>query len=78
VGGRLRFFLPFWESLTSDVFILDAIQGVKIDFTSEVEQNFVPKQISCSRDVKLKIDSTIDKFICTGIIEEVNHCLVNI
>ena len=75
IGGRLKFFLQYWETLTTDSSILENIVGAKIDFKSEIQQSYVPKQISCSSDVKTKIDAIIVKFISSSIIEEVDHCL---
>ena len=35
VGGRLRFFKEAWDTITSDVFILQSIQGYEIEFINE-------------------------------------------
>ena len=32
LGGRIRFFKSFWKSLTADKFILDTLDGLKLDF----------------------------------------------
>ena len=72
-GGRLKNFLPFWNKLTTDGFILQCIKGVKIDFNSDIIQTNLPNQICCAEDEKSKIDAEITKFIECGIIEKVEH-----
>lgn len=74
VGGRLKFFVPFWQSITSDSFILNCIKGVQIEFQSSFQQTRIPNQIKCSALEKEKIDCIIDRFISSCIIEEVDHC----
>ena len=35
LGGRIRFFKSFWKSLTSDKFILDTLDGLKLNFVDD-------------------------------------------
>lgn len=73
-GGRLQYFLSFWETMTNDIFVLDMIKGVHIPFDTEIVQNYVPSNIKCPPDEMLKIDKVIESFVASSIIEEVNHC----
>ena len=75
VGGRLQYFFPFWQTLTSDENILALIKGVQISFDSNFKQNFVPNVICCSSAEREKITSVIQMFLSTNIIEEVHHCV---
>ena len=73
IGVRLRYFLPFWETITSDSVILSAIEGAKIPFVTPVDQKS-ESAVNCSSVEKIKIN-VISKFIESEVIEEATHCL---
>jgi len=73
VGGRLKNYLQFWKSLTSDESILQTVSGAKIEFNRYVVQKFPMKPIKCSSEEKLKIDTEMYKYGKSGIIEKVDH-----
>jgi len=73
VGGRLKNFVRYWHSLTSDKFVISNIEGVEIDFINEIQQSKPRQPISCSDGEKTIMDVEIAKYIRTGIIEEVDH-----
>lgn len=70
----MRFFLPFWKTLSSDLVVLQLVSGVKIPFVCSIHQQCIPTPIRCSTREHAKIDSAIQRFIVTGVIEEVKHC----
>ena len=73
VGGRLKNYLPFWNTLTSDNYILQIVSGAKLEFDCPVKQYKPCRPIRCSLEQKQMIDSEIDKYLITGIIEKTNH-----
>ena len=74
VAGRLRFFLKFWETVTSDIYILNIISGLEIPFESLPVQGNFPPEIRCSASEKESIDQEVEKFLNKGIIHEVVPC----
>ena len=72
IGGRIKLFLQYWKTITSDCSILESVEGAKIDFKPEILQSYVPKEISCSSDVKFKIDAIIERFVSSSVIEDVD------
>ena len=73
VGGRLRFFLPFWKKLTSDENIIQIISGAKLEFKRCVRQKYPCKPINISTDFKCKIEQELQKYLVLGIIEKTDH-----
>jgi hypothetical protein len=45
VGGKISQFLRRWKSLTSDKWILDVINGNKIEFEQLPKQSWKPKEL---------------------------------
>ena len=43
LAGRIRYYLTNWEFITQDQWILDAVQGFKIPFTSTLCQAYLPR-----------------------------------
>lgn len=73
VGGRLKNYLSFWKTITSDKSILDIISGANIEFERPVQQLYPCKQIQCSNASRLEIQKEIDKYLKLGIIEKADH-----
>ena len=73
VAGRLYDFIHFWESITSDQYILDSVRGLRIPFSNLPTQNVVPKEINCSKVEMCAINREIEKYVKEGIIEEVAY-----
>ena len=74
VGGRLQYFLSYWETLTTDRFILECVKGVRISFISEVNQ-FCPQLPLClSQQETELITVQLNKYLACGIVEDVEHC----
>ena len=68
-AGRLKHFLPQWENITSDPFILQMVQGFKIDFVSEP---FVaPRaETKVGKEEEKMIDKEIMKLLNMKVIEQ--------
>lgn len=71
-AGRLKNFLPEWRKITQDRFILDLVQGFKIDFLQPPIKQF-PVKASFSRDEKRQINEEILKLLHMGVIEDIEH-----
>ena len=71
-GGRLKYFLPEWEALTSDSEILQMVKGVKLEFTCDEEN--LPKYVSAQpklTPVEVSIiNSEVDKLCLKGVISK--------
>ena len=61
LGGRTKFFRKFWEKLTTDRFILDTLNGLKLDFVDgEVpQQKRLPHPIHMNNQEMTFIDKKI-------------------
>ena len=73
VGGRLKWFLPFWKTLTHDSSILQIVSGARIEFVRPICQDVPRPPIRCSITDKSKIDSELSKYLRLGIIEHASH-----
>ena len=73
VGGRLKFFREFWDSITEDRYILEAISGVKLDFESIPSQLLPQPEIYCSFQEKIAIEAELEKYLELGIISKAEH-----
>ena len=58
--------MDFWETITTDRYILDYVEGIKIPFVSEPYQHKSLNQIHCSSDEKLAMDKEIFVYVQNG------------
>ena len=42
VGGRLKLFLQNWQAIRRDPWILDTVQGIRLDFLTTPVQSYLP------------------------------------
>ena len=63
-GGRVRHHLPFWKTICKDKYVLDIIDGVSVQFDTQL-----PTQLTLPRE--LKMNSTEQEFVD----EEISHLL---
>ena len=73
IGGRLRHFLPFWKTITTDYKILNMIKGIKFDFTRKFTQKKIPKQIVLSPAGTQFMECKIAELLKNGSIKEVKR-----
>ena len=70
----MRHRLPFWESLTNDPFILDAIKHHHIEFEAEYPtQTVQPNKINFSAAEIMTIDAEIAKLITKEVLQVTNR-----
>jgi hypothetical protein len=73
-AGRLRYFVPAWQNITSDAFVLECLNGLKIKFFEKPIQCFLPIPIKFSMKEKLAIDAEISLLLDKGAIVAVDPC----
>ena len=77
LGGRLCLFRDFWRKITRDKVVLSCVDGLKIDFTEEIKQNKVPREIVMNNEEIKFVDKELLWLIKENIVEKVNHVLKN-
>lgn len=68
-AGRLRFFLKEWESITSDTFVLNTIQGYQIDLTDLPLSNDNNVNYAFSGSERTKIKLALGNLLKSAAIE---------
>ena len=73
LGGKLRYFIKFWEQITKDSYVLNTIKGLKLEFYEDVipNQNKLPHLIQMNEEEKEFMNSKIPQMIENGTIREV-------
>ena len=62
-AGRLKYFSAAWFKITSDPWILEAIQGVKIEFQMKPFQRLLPRELNVSYSEGLIVDQEVNKLL---------------
>ena len=75
VGGRLRLFSLFWDRISSDQWIRDAVRGYKIEFKREPIQYILPNKMPFSREEKECISVEVGKLLGKGAIRRASFDL---
>lgn len=71
---QVRHHLPFWESLTNDPFILDAIKHQHIESEAEYPtQTVQPNKINFSAAEIMTIDAEITKLVTREVLQVTNR-----
>ena len=73
VGGKLRFYLDFWKTLTSDETILGYVKGVSVPM--DIDLNELPpiqRELNFSKKEKIEARKKIQEFSEKKIIREVH------
>ncbi|XP_078616244.1 uncharacterized protein LOC144884664 [Branchiostoma floridae x Branchiostoma japonicum] len=71
VAGRLQHFLPQWQAITSDAWVLQAIQGLKPQLTGRPIQRVAPREQNRSTEETDLISKEIQSLLQKGAITEV-------
>lgn len=73
-AGQVKHHLLFWESLTNDPVILDAIRHHHIEFEAEYPTQTVrPDKIHFSAAEFMIVDAAIAKFVSKEVLQLANH-----
>ena len=72
-GGRVRHFLPFWCSITSDEYILSLVDGISVPFTNGKlpKQKFIPPQLAMTDEEMHFVDAELEKIIEHRLYQEI-------
>ena len=70
LAGRIQYCLTNWECITQDQWILDAVQGFKIPFTSTPRQAYPPRGKPFSPEEETLLDEEIPTMLHKQAIEE--------
>ena len=75
VAGRIAKYVPYWKNLTSDRFILESVQGYRIEFYDDLppSQFYTPRNIKFSRSEQEVIDQEIKKLLDKGVLVLTEH-----
>lgn len=72
-GGVTKLYKSNWQNYTSDRFILQCIEGCKIDFTSSPVQSIPAREINFNTEEKMALNAMIDQLRKEHVIVKCNH-----
>lgn len=72
-AGNIQYHLAEWEEITSDLEVLQIVQGIKLDFWSFPTQNFVPRPYRVSEQDGEQLKSQIHDLVLRGIVERISN-----
>ena len=70
-AGRLKHFLPAWEQIAKDPWILQVVSGYQIEFVDYPVKLKIPAPIPCTQDHQTKIDQEVQELLSKGAIHYV-------
>ena len=70
LAGQVAHFLPNWEVLTQDQWVLQTVAGYQLELTTTPYQAHVPHQIRCSPENKVQITTEVQELLDKGAILE--------
>jgi hypothetical protein len=73
IAGRLAKFLPFWEQLTQDQWVLEVIRGMRVDLVRSPQQPEPPKQLNFSQSESVAIDNSVSDLLAKAAIARCSH-----
>ena len=72
-AGNIKNQLDKWKLITTDPWILEVVQGYKLELESAPQQQVVPKPIQFSASERGAIQQEIENFLSKGIIIKSSH-----
>ena len=63
LAGRLKHFVPMWENITRDPWVLQVVSGYLIEFSSTPIQSHPPPLIHTSLEHQTKIDQEVQELL---------------
>jgi len=70
LAGQVAYFLPNWEVLTQDQWVLQTVAEYQLELTTTPYQIHVPHQIRCSPESKTQITTEVLELLVKGAIAE--------
>ena len=74
IGGRIANFLPAWRKISSDPWLLNFVQGIRIPFYMLPVQWKEPHSLKFSIEESEFVEGELVRLTNKGIIEEVERC----
>ena len=71
-GGRTKQCIKQWRKITKDPFILQCVQGCKINFSDTPHQDRMPHQIRFNNRELLALKNMLEQYVEDGVIEPCN------
>ena len=71
-GGKIRYHLSQWESITSDQFILNMVKGVEFSFLQTPHQTKIPREYRLNPQEQQALDQKLDSMLEEAVIKQVN------
>jgi hypothetical protein len=68
LGGRLRFFAPFWRRLTTNPEVISLILGAKIPFSAEPCQKSIPPQCVFDAEERVQVRNMVFELLESDVI----------
>jgi hypothetical protein len=73
VGARLQHFLPNWQAITDDPWILNTVRGYRLELTSTPNQHHPPTPITFNQEKSAALTSEIHKLLQKQAITQVEN-----
>ena len=70
VAGRIKHFLPNWEKLTQDTWVLETVEGFMVPFRQKPFQQQLPKPLKHSKAEEDLLQEKIQSMMAKNVIEE--------
>ena len=70
LAGRVAYFLPNWEVLIQDQWVLQTVAGYQLELTETPIQARVPHQIKCSPESKSQVTLEVLELLSKGAVVE--------
>ena len=79
IGGQVCNHFQFWQSITSDKYILSLVRGVHVPFINNrpPKQRFLPSELIMSSDEMAFVDSHLQQLIDQGFVKELPGHIVD-
>lgn len=71
----MKQFVSVWQIITSDYFILSAVKGVKIEFSTYPKQTIIPLEYNFNKTEVIIIENQKEKFLFLdkGVFDKTTH-----
>jgi len=73
LAGRLKYFLPVWEQITRDPWVLQVVSGYLIEFSHTPIQFQLPNKVPTSLEHQTLIDQEVQELLSKNAVHYVNQ-----
>ena len=72
IAGRLRLFRDNWTKVTQDQWVLDTVQGYRLELLGKPVQTVLPREVHTSSLEQNLVQEEIEKMILKGAVTELS------